>query len=51
MANLTEAPDKGNGNGDVQKKYLVPEGYMLGRPNSLRGVIAAWVEGSQRQSM
>ena len=48
MANLTEASDKGNG-GDVQKKYLVPEGYMLGETKFTECVIAGLraVRGNQ----
>ena len=51
MANLTEPPDKGNGNGDVQKKYLVPEGYMLGETKFIEGVIAGLRAVMQRQSV
>ena len=42
---------KGHGNGDVQKKYLVPEGYMLGKTKFIEGVIAGLRAVMQRQSV
>ena len=49
IANLTEVADKEDGGGGVQKKYVVPEGYMLGETKFIEGIIAGLraVEGSQ----
>ena len=39
MANLTETPDKEDGN-DAHKKYVVPEVYMLGETEFTEGITA-----------
>ena len=48
MADLTKASGKEDGS-DVQKKYVVSEGYMLGETKFIEGIIAGLraVKGNQ----
>ncbi len=39
MANLTETPGKEDGS-DAHKKYVVLEGYMVGKTEFTEGIIA-----------